>query len=345
MQAATDHKDATRLVYFAFDLLFIDGENLTALPLVERKDRLKKLLRRAPKNIYFVDHVIGNGQAFYDATCKHAAEGIVSKRIDAPYKPGDRGIWRKVKCINEDEFVVVGFTNPEGRRPYLGALLLGYYTPDGDLIYAGRAGTGMNEAELKRLYGKLKPLETKKMTVSEPPPRTNRFGSPLKLSEVHWIKPTQVAQVRYLTWTADGFCGRSSISAYAPISRRGRSSGSARYDLSNASRTKPIRLGKSRKSASVRVFFCLRFNLLRQLTYQRLCDDRPAARLLFPSAPDLCIGAPCERCTCPCRGTTRALPLRAARAGRYALPGARRRDRPRPRPRGARSSGDRALAF
>jgi DNA ligase D-like protein (predicted ligase) len=203
LQAATDHKDATQLVYFAFDLLFIDGENLTMLPLVERKDRLKKLLRRAPKNIYFVDHVIGNGQAFYDATCKHAAEGIVS-RVDAPYKPGDRGIWRKVKCVNEDEFVVVGFTNPEGRRPYLGALLLGYYTPGGDLIYAGRAGTGMNEAELKRLYGKLKPLETKKMTVSEPPPRTNRFASPLKLSEVHWIKPTQVAQVRYLTWTGDG---------------------------------------------------------------------------------------------------------------------------------------------
>ena len=179
LQAATDHKESARLIYFAFDLLFIDGENLAPLPLLERKARLKALLRSAPKNIYFVDHVIGNGQAFYDATCKHEAEGIVSKRVDAPYKPGDRGIWRKIKCINEDEFVVVGFTNPEGRRPYLGALLLGYYTPDGELIYAGRAGTGMNEAELKRLYGKLKPLETKTMTVSEPPPRTNRFGSPL----------------------------------------------------------------------------------------------------------------------------------------------------------------------
>jgi ATP-dependent DNA ligase len=100
-------------------------ENLSALPLIERKARLKKLLRRAPNNIYFIDHVIGSGQAFYDAACKHVAEGIVSKRVDAPYKPGDCGIWRKVKCINEDEFVVVGFTNPEGRRPYLGALLLG----------------------------------------------------------------------------------------------------------------------------------------------------------------------------------------------------------------------------
>jgi DNA ligase D-like protein (predicted ligase) len=211
LQAATDHKESAGLLYFAFDLLFIDGENLTTLPLVERKATLKALLRRAPKKIYFVDHVIGNGQAFYDATCKHEAEGIVSKRVDALYKPGDRGIWRKVKCINEDEFVVVGFTNPEGRRPYLGALLLGYYTPAGELIYAGRAGTGMNEAELKCIYGKLKPLETKAMTVSEPPPRTNGFGSPLKLSEVYWVKPKLVAQVRISLGRATACCGRSFI--------------------------------------------------------------------------------------------------------------------------------------
>ena len=204
LQAATDHKETARLVYFAFDLLFLDGDDLTSRPLIERKDRLKTLLRRAPKNVYFVDHVIGNGQAFYDTTCKHDVEGIVSKQVDAPYKPGNRGLWRKVRRINEEEFVVVGFTNPEGRRPYLGALLLGYHTPDGKLIYAGRAGTGMDERELKRLHTKLKPLETKTMTVSEAPSRSNRFGSPLKLSEVHWVKPKLVAQVRYLTWTADG---------------------------------------------------------------------------------------------------------------------------------------------
>lgn len=204
LQAATDHRETARLIYFAFDLLFIDGNDLTALPLIERKRRLQSLLRRAPKNIRFVDHVIGHGQAVYDATRKHDAEGIVSKRVDAPCKSGDRGIWRKTRCINEDEFVVVGFTNPEGRRPSLGALLQGYHTPDGKLIYTGRAGTGMDEAELKRLYGKLKPLETKRMTVSAPPPRTNGFGSPLKLSEVHWVKPKLVAEGRYLTWTGDG---------------------------------------------------------------------------------------------------------------------------------------------
>ena len=73
-------------------------------------------------------------------------EGIVSKRADAPYTPGNRGLWRKVKCLHREEFVVVGWTDPEGRRPYLGALLLAYYDPDGRLVYAGRAGTGINTA-------------------------------------------------------------------------------------------------------------------------------------------------------------------------------------------------------
>jgi len=71
-------------------------------------------------------------------------EGIVSKRADAPYTPGNRGLWRKVKCLHREEFVVVGWTDPEGRRPFLGALLLAYYDPDGRLVYAGRAGTGIN---------------------------------------------------------------------------------------------------------------------------------------------------------------------------------------------------------
>ena len=75
-------------------------------------------------------------------------EGIVSKRVDAPYAPGNRGLWLKVKCLNREEFVVVGWTDPEGARPWLGALLLAYYDPDGGLVYAGRAGTGIDHAEL-----------------------------------------------------------------------------------------------------------------------------------------------------------------------------------------------------
>ena len=130
-------------------------------------------------------------------------EGIVSKRADAPYAPGNRGLWRKVKCLHREEFVVVGWTDPEGARPFLGALLLGYYDPDGRLVYAGRAGTGINTAELERLWRRLQPLAISKMPLEVPPPRNSRFGSPLVLSRVHWVRPELVAEVKFLTWTED----------------------------------------------------------------------------------------------------------------------------------------------
>jgi bifunctional non-homologous end joining protein LigD len=110
--------------------------------------------------------------------------------------------WRKVKCLNRAEFVVVGWSEPEGRRPYLGSLLLGYYGPDGRLIYAGRVGSGIGNAELERLWHRLQPLATDKMPL-DTPPRGSRFGSPLVLSRVHWVWPELVAEVKFLTWTAD----------------------------------------------------------------------------------------------------------------------------------------------
>lgn len=109
----------------------------------------------------------------------------------------------KSKCLNREEFVVVGWTDPEGIRLHIGALLLGYYTDDGRLHYAGRAGTGMNVAELKRLARVLAPLKVPRMPVAEPPPRDSRFGSPLELSRVHWVRPELVVEVTYLTWTED----------------------------------------------------------------------------------------------------------------------------------------------
>jgi bifunctional non-homologous end joining protein LigD len=130
-------------------------------------------------------------------------EGIVSKRVDAPYAPGNRGLWLKVKCLNREEFVVVGWTDPEGTRPWLGALLLGYYDPNGRLVYAGRAGTGIAYAELERLWRRLQPLAISKMPLDEPPPRDSRFGSPLTLSRVHWTRPELVAEVKFLSWTED----------------------------------------------------------------------------------------------------------------------------------------------
>jgi bifunctional non-homologous end joining protein LigD len=125
VQLASDRGNAAALVFFLFDLLYLDREDL-------RKRRLIKnstMLARAAPGLRYSDHVIGQGSAFYEKACATHVEGIISKRIDAACAPGNRGLWRKVKCLNRAEFVVIGWTEPEGRRPYLGALLLGYYIP------------------------------------------------------------------------------------------------------------------------------------------------------------------------------------------------------------------------
>jgi bifunctional non-homologous end joining protein LigD len=203
IQTASDSGNAAALVFFLFDLLYLDGENVSAQPLVERKARLAALLANARSPLHYCDHQIGHGRAFHEKACAIGLEGVVSKRADAPYAPGNRGLWVKVKCLHREEFVVVGWTDPEGSRPYLGALLLAYHDPNGRLVYAGRAGTGIKQAELERLWRRLQPLATDTMPLDVPAPRSSRFGSPLVLSRVHWIRPELVAEVKYLTWTDD----------------------------------------------------------------------------------------------------------------------------------------------
>ena len=117
IQAATDERRTSNLVYFVFDLLFLDGKNLTGLPLLERKERLKAILEGAPRSIQYSDHHIGDGQRFLQAACGAKAEGIISKRVDAPYVPGDSGLWRKAKCYQREEFVIVGYSACD-RRPW-----------------------------------------------------------------------------------------------------------------------------------------------------------------------------------------------------------------------------------
>jgi len=205
VQLASDSGDAATLVFFLFDLLHLDGEELRPRPLSERKSPLAALLANAPSPLQYSDHQLGHGRAFHAKACAMSLEGIVSKRADAAYAPGNRGLWLKVKCLNREEFVVVGWTDPEGSRPFLGALLLAYYEPDGRLVYAGRVGTGIDYAELERLWQRLQPLVVPKMPLEVPPPRNARFGSPLVLSRVHWVRPELVAEVKYLTWTARQF--------------------------------------------------------------------------------------------------------------------------------------------
>src|ERR1700730_11643667 len=150
-----------------------------------RKERLRGLLSNTGSPLQYSDHQIGRGREFYDRACELSLEVYYLQARGRAVNAGNRGLWVKVRCLNREEFVVVGWTDPEGSRPRLGALLLAYYTPDGRLVYAGRAGGGINNAELERRGGPLQPLATSERPIDVPPPRTSRFGSPLVLSRVH----------------------------------------------------------------------------------------------------------------------------------------------------------------
>ena len=190
------------LVYYAFDLLHLDGRDISGLQLIERKALLEPLLANKP-GLQFNGHEVGDGELILKYAGKLGFDGVVSKTVDAPYAPGNRGLWRKAKWLNRQEFVIVGWSDPEGSRPHLGALLLGYYIYDGKLTYAGRVGTGMPVKVLADLRRRIDLIARKTSPLSVPPSRKTRFGSPLILSRVHWVEPFLVAEITYLTWTTD----------------------------------------------------------------------------------------------------------------------------------------------
>ena len=154
--------EAIGLVYFAFDLLAVDDEDLGSLPLEERKARLEKLVKpkrgAKPGVLRYSDHVIGKGARFFALACERGLEGIVSKRRDKPYIPGRNLAWQKTKCLLRQEFVVGGFTDPEGTREGIGSLLVGYYEGR-KLVYAGKVGTGYSHKLLRELRRMLEPTE------------------------------------------------------------------------------------------------------------------------------------------------------------------------------------------
>ena len=187
-------KSAPELVeYFAFDLLELDGEDLTALPLVERKARLAALLQKANKRIRISDHIDGSGEKLLASFCAAGLEGVISKRADARYSGSRSGSWLKTKCIRRQEFVIVGWTPSETSRSFR-SLMLGIHD-NGELRYAGKVGTGFDTEELFRLQALMKPLEQKKPTVKAP--RSQVRGA-------HWIRPKLVAEIAYTEMTREG---------------------------------------------------------------------------------------------------------------------------------------------
>jgi bifunctional non-homologous end joining protein LigD len=185
-----------RVYFYVFDVLRADGEDVRREPLLDRKRRLRELLT-FDGPIRYTPHRRRGGEEYFAEACRKGWEGLIAKRADAPYSTGRTDQWLKFKCEAGQELVVVGWTDPEGSRVALGALLLGYWDKqDGDdLVYAGKVGTGFSQAVLRDLHARLAELE-----VDESP----CTRGPLPRKSVHWARPELVAQVAFTEWTRDG---------------------------------------------------------------------------------------------------------------------------------------------
>jgi bifunctional non-homologous end joining protein LigD len=186
------------LVYFAFDVVRLESPGIQRRPLEDRKRELFRILGRprARARIRYSDHVVGGGARMFDQACRLGLEGIISKKRDAPYKPGRSDAWLKTKCILRQEFVIGGFTDPEGSRQGIGALLVGFYER-GALVFAGKVGTGFTVETARRLRRQLEAIETQASPFTPRPP--GALGS-----RAHWVRPDLVAEVTFSEWTDDG---------------------------------------------------------------------------------------------------------------------------------------------
>ena len=183
------------LKYYVFDLLNLDGNLITELSLLERKELLKILFNKYPfSNVSYSEYTVGDGIKQFEKAVKNKTEGIIAKRADSTYTINRRSTnWLKIKTANEEEAIIIGITEPRNSRKYFGALLLGQY--DGKkLQYIGKCGTGFTESTLKDLYTKLKPLFTAKSPLDEKIPIRDK---------IQWVNPKVVCQVKFSEWTQD----------------------------------------------------------------------------------------------------------------------------------------------
>jgi bifunctional non-homologous end joining protein LigD len=196
LQNALSESGRGQLVYYAFDLLHLDGYDVRGAPLLERKALLARVLRDAPPSVRLTEHVEGGGPAFFARACELGLEGAVAKRKDAPYVGARTRQWLKLKCLTHGLFAVVGYTEPAGSRSAFGALVLGL-EDRGELRYAGRVGTGFTEKTLQTILSKLRPMERPTPPLSNPPKGAAARG-------VRWVEPRLAADVAFGDWTDAG---------------------------------------------------------------------------------------------------------------------------------------------
>lgn len=204
LQKVIDGTARQPLRYVVFDMPGVAGVDISRAPLLDRKTLLKDLLGDTPGTLAYSDHVLDHGPAVFEASGKAGFEGIISKRVDAPYVNARSPSWVKVKHENTDEFLVVGYTDPKGSRSGFGSLLMA--APDkGGLRYVGRVGTGFDDAKLAAMHRQLKALDTDKAAVELP------SHVPFKASSVHWVNPTLVAEVAFRGWAKEGLLRQASF--------------------------------------------------------------------------------------------------------------------------------------
>jgi bifunctional non-homologous end joining protein LigD len=180
------------IVYYVFDLLYVDGYDLMACPAVERKEMLQELLKPT-SFIKLSEHIVGDGEAFFKQIEKFQLEGMIAKRADSPYVQKRSRDWLKVKTVQRSEVVIGGYTEPRGSRSHFGALVVGLYRGR-DLQYVAHVGGGFNQRSLAEIYKSMQPLKTKESPFVDAP-KTNE--------PVQWIKPRLVAEAKFSEWTAD----------------------------------------------------------------------------------------------------------------------------------------------
>ena len=196
LQAALKAGERESFIYYVFDLLHLDGRDLIPLPLIERKGELSRLLGKGRGPIKYSDHFSEDGGVVLHHACEMSLEGIVSKRTDAPYRSGRSETFIKAKCSNAQEFVVGGYSVSTALPRAVGALVVGYYD-DGQLIYAGRIGTGFTQSMARDLWRRLHAMETDKPPFDQIPRTESRRR------DIRWVEPKMVIEAHLRGWTAD----------------------------------------------------------------------------------------------------------------------------------------------
>jgi bifunctional non-homologous end joining protein LigD len=201
MQQRTGFRDRKRrlapqpdicVVYYAFDLIYLDGYDLHRVPLEQRKQALASLLQAPNDIIRYSEHFANEGKALLDAARRQGLEGILAKKRASFYEERRTREWLKIKITHRLEAVIGGYTDPEGSRPYFGSIVLGLYDDQGRLIHVGQAGSGFDHKTLAHIWKLLNKLET----------NTNPFHGPVDaLRRTHWVKPGLVAEIQFSEWT------------------------------------------------------------------------------------------------------------------------------------------------